>query len=130
MNNEKMKEIENLINREFDSRMEAAVFSNILDKGMCYLSNVTEEEINSIDGNGLMTAKFTQALVKVSVLICKKYTPMEIMEYIRMRCNFSPFIKNVTFYREYFTNDGWSYICEMSDRDEDEEFVELCIIID
>lgn len=52
------------------------------------------------------------------------------MEYIRMRCNFSPFIKNVTFDRAYFTNEGWSYICEMLDRDEDEEFAELCIIKD
>lgn len=68
----KMEEIEKLISKEFDSRMEASVFSYILDMGMKNLSEITDGEINKLEGDGFMTAAFVQALVRTAVKICKE----------------------------------------------------------
>lgn len=124
----KNQEISNLIAKDFDSRMEASVFSYILDNGMERLKEVTEEEIISIEGNGLMTASFVQALVRTSVKICKTYSHMEIMEYIRIGCMFSPFPKELTLYKEDYTEIGWEEICNTLDVEEDETAVNVLII--
>lgn len=83
MDKNKMKEIKNLVENEFDSRMEMGLFSYILDKGIEYLSKVTDEEIREFKGDGFMTEDFVQALVRTAVKICKEYTTMEIMAYIK-----------------------------------------------
>lgn len=122
----KNKEISTLIAREYDSRLEASVFSYILDNGIRQLSEVTEEEISNLKGNGIMTANFVQALVRTAVKICKTYTPMEIMEYIRIECNFTPFPAPITLYKNDYTVDDWSNLC--CELDADEEEVEIKIL--
>lgn len=124
----KNKEISNLIAWEYDSRMEASVFSYILDNGIRQLSEVTEEEISNLEGNGLMTANFVQALVRTAVKICKTYTPMEIMEYIRVECNFTPFPAPVTLYKNDYTVDDWSNLCCELDADEEEVEIKILVI--
>lgn len=60
--NNKVKQI---INEEFDSRMGLAVIQYLCEQvGMDNAAKITDEEISSIEGNGLMTQKFCQAMVR------------------------------------------------------------------
>lgn len=123
----KNEEIRNLIAREFDARMEASVFSYILDKGIDGLSEITESEISKLEGNGFMTANFAQSLVRTAVKICKTYSPMVIMEYIRVGCNFTPLPIYVTLYKDDYTDEDWTNLC--CELDEDEEETEMKILV-
>jgi hypothetical protein len=124
----KNEEISMLIANEFDTRMEAAIFSYILDKGMENLKEITEKEISELEENGLMTASFVQALVRTAVKICKDYTPMEIMVYIRMNCFFTPSPKELILYKVDYTEEGWSELCCQLDEDEEESEIEILVI--
>ena len=49
-----------IIEEEFDSRVGNAVFSYIMDKGIEFIKQITDEDIAGIKGNGLMTDDFSQ----------------------------------------------------------------------
>ena len=88
MKNTAGEKVRDIIRKEFDSRMEMAVVSHILGTGWDKLELVTEESINNVEGNGLMTKEFCQALVRTSVRICKECDMFE---------DFLPFIVNYLF---------------------------------
>lgn len=84
----KTKEISAYIKKEFDTRCEVMVASYILSKGTEFLRNVTDEEISLVEGNGLMTQDFVQALVRTAKYICVNANEIEIMSWIRKECWF------------------------------------------
>lgn len=127
MDNTNLK-IGSIVEKEFDTRMEASVFLYILEKGIDNLSQVSEDEISKVKGDGFMTANFMQSLIRTAVKICKTYTPMEIMEYIRVSCHFSPFVKSFTLYKDYFTPEGWNELCWDLDQDEHETMINALLI--
>lgn len=129
MANNKNEEIRSLIAREFDTRLEAAVFTYILDCGIEKLSKSTEDDIEKVKGNDMMSDSFIQALVRVAVEICKKFTGMEIMTYIRMACNFAPFPSKLELYKEDYSEIGWEEICDALDLDGDEEDQMISILV-
>lgn len=129
MTNNKNEEIRSLIARKFDSRMEAAMFMYILDYGIEKLSKTTEDDIQNIKGNAMMSDSFLQALVRVAVEICKKFSAMEIMTYIRMACNFTPFPSKLKLYKEDYSEIGWEEICDALDLDGDEEDQRISILV-
>ena len=59
-----------IIEEEFDSRMGNAVVSYIMDKGMSNVKEITDEQIEKLEGNGLMTQDFIQSLVRCARRIC------------------------------------------------------------
>ena len=59
-----------IIEEEFDSRIGNAVVSYIMDKGMSNVKEITDEQIEKLEGNGLMTQDFVQSLV-----VCKTDLP-------------------------------------------------------
>lgn len=73
-----------IINEEFDARMGNAVFSYIMDKGIEFIKQLTEKDIATLEGNGLMTADFVQSLVSCAKRICDECEWIEIIEYIRL----------------------------------------------
>ena len=85
MKNNAGEKVRDIIRKEFNSRMEMAVVAHILGTGWDKLEQVTEEGINNIEGNGLMTKEFSQALVRASVRICKECNMFD---------DFLPFIVN------------------------------------
>lgn len=88
MKNNAGEKVRNIIRKEFDSRMEMAVVTHILGTGWDKLELVTEEDILKVEGNGLMTKEFCQALVRASVRICKECDMFD---------DFLPFIVNYLF---------------------------------
>ena len=61
-----------IIEEEFDSRMGNAVVSYIMDKGMSNVKEITDEQIEKLEGNGLMTQDFVQSLVRCAKRICRR----------------------------------------------------------
>lgn len=126
----KNKEIENVIANEFDSRMEAAVVSYILNIGTEGLKNITEDEIVKMEGNNFMTTGFVQALVRTAVKLCKTYSEMELMEFIRAGCRFTPFPIEMTLYKDDFKSAGWEKFCHTLDVEEGITNVKCLIILE
>ena len=109
MRNTAGEKVEQIISKEFDNRMEMAIVTYILDKGMENLKKVTEEDIMEIKGNALMTDRFCQALVRTAVKICKECDSID---------EFLPFIVNhlyvpkarmreVTIFQDEMTKYRW-----------------------
>ena len=88
MKNNAGEKVRNIIRKEFDSRMEMAVVTYILDNGWENLKEVTEEEILEVKGNAFMTDEFCQALVRAAVRICKECNQID---------DFLPFIVNYLY---------------------------------
>ena len=80
---------------------------------------VTEKEILQIEGNALMTDKFCQALVRTAVIIAKEFEAIDIMEFIRLSANFTPYPKEITLYREDFGSSDWTNLLDVLDIDYD-----------
>lgn len=117
--NEKLQKLEKIISDNFDSRMEVAVLTYIIETGTKALKEVTEEEILQIEGNALMTDKFCQALVRTAVIIAKEFEAIDIMEFIRLSANFTPYPKETTLYREDFRSSDWTNLLDILDIDYD-----------
>lgn len=88
MKNNAGEKVRDIIRKEFDSRMEIAVVTYILDNGWEDLKEVTEEDILKVEGNGLMTKEFCQALVRAAVRVCEECNQID---------EFLPFIVNYLY---------------------------------
>jgi len=119
--------VNEIIEKEFDSRVAMMVVSYIFDKGWSYTSSITEEEILTLEGNGLMTAEFIQALVRTSVRICKETSEID---------DFLPFIVNylhvpnattrlLDFYKDECTDETWETILDAFDIEDDISVITL-----
>ena len=115
--NKKIQKIKKIISDNFDSRMENAVLTYVIETGTKTLKEVTEEEILQIEGNALMTDKFCQALVRTAVIIAKEFEAIDIMEFIRLSANFTPYPKEITLYREDFGSSDWTNLLDVLDID-------------
>jgi len=115
-------EIGGIINKNFDSRMEFAVFTFIMNKGTDNLKDLSDEQIDKmphVTGN-FISKDFFQALVKTAVKICKECSTLDIMEYICCYLSFEPQTRELTIYKEDFSNGGWNeIICALSLEKED-----------
>ena len=126
MKNNSGEKVRDIIRKECDSRMEMAVVAHILGTGWDKLAKATEDDINNVEGNGLMTKEFCQALTRAAVRICKECNMFD---------DFLPFIvnylyvpnakmKEMTMYKEEF-EDEWRWKQFLYDLDiADEEDVE------
>lgn len=114
--------VKEIINKDFDSRVAMMVVNYIIDNGWENVRQITEEEIEKIEGNSFMTAEFLQALVRTSARICKETNQID---------DFLPFIVNylyvpnastrsLDFYKEESTDETWETIVDAFDIDEDE----------
>ena len=131
MKNNAGQKVRDIIRKEFDSRMEMAVVTHILGMGWDKLELVTEEDILKVEGNGLMTKEFCQALVRASVRICKE---CDMFEY------FLPFIVNYLFvpnakmrevklYKSDMDNYDWDNILDKFDIYDEEDIDDVYLLI-
>lgn len=97
-----------IIEQEFDTRVESAVFIYIMDKGIEHIERITDEDIAGIEGDGLCTAAFNQNLVRCARHICTECEWVEIIEYIRLFLFCAPIVHEVSLYREDFSKDSFA----------------------
>ena len=109
-----------IIEQEFDSRVENAVFSYIMDKGIERIKRITDEDIASIEGNGLFAVGFSQSLVRCARRICTECEWIEIIEYIRLFLHCTPTVYEVSLYREDFSKDSFMELLRVLDLDDEE----------
>lgn len=127
MRNKAGEKVRNIIREEFDSRLEIAVITYILDNGFDNLKETTEEQILEVKGNAFMTDEFCQALVRAAVRICKECNQIE---------EFLPFIVNhlyvpnakmhdVEIYQDQMTKWRWNDLINELDIDFEEDADEI-----
>lgn len=121
-----------IIEKEFDSRMENAVISYIMDKGMENVKKITDEQIKQIEGNELMTAEFLQSLVRCARRICIECEWIELIEFIRLYLWCTPTVHDVYLYKEDFTDESFAELLDNLDLDESEvgEEIKLFAVVD
>lgn len=109
-----------IIEEDFDSRMGNAVISYIMDKGMSNVKEITDEQIEKLECNGLMTQDFVQSLVRCARRICNECEWIEMIEFIRLHLWCTPTVHDVYLYREDFTDESFAELLDSLDLDNDE----------
>lgn len=75
-----------IIKSNFDARCDAMVVAYLFDKGIEFCKSITDEDINSLEGNGLMTEEFVQSMVRTASIIAKECSLFDdIIPYIAVR---------------------------------------------
>lgn len=117
-----------IIEEEFDSRMGNAVVSYIMDKGMSNVKEITDEQIDKLEGNGF----FVQSLVRCARRICKECKWIELIEFIRLHLWCTPTVHDVYLYKEDFNDESFAELLDNLDLDESEvgEELKLFAVVD
>lgn len=109
-----------IIDEEFDSRVGNMVFTYLMDKGIENIKEITDEQIEKMEGNGLMTQQFVQSLVRCARRICNECEWIEIIEFIRLHLWCTPTVHDVYLYKEDFTKETFAELLDDLDLEEDE----------
>lgn len=109
-----------IIDEEFDSRVGNMVFTYLMDKGIENIKEITDEQIEKMEGNGLMTQQFVQSLVRCVRRICNECEWIEIIEFIRLHLWCTPTVHDVYLYKEDFTKETFAELLDDLDLEEDE----------
>ena len=123
MKNTSGMKVKRIIEKNFDCSA-MMVVQYLMDKGIENLKEITEEDILTIEGNGLMTASFVQDLVRTASIIAKECEVVDdILPYIVMELYVPKTeTKEISLYKESFSNDSWDEIISDLDlEDEDDE---------
>lgn len=130
MRNNAGEKIKRIIEEEFDGRMAMVVVRYIIGEGFDKLKELTEDDILKVEGDGFMTDKFCQALVRTAVRICKECNEID---------DFLPFIVNHLYvpkakmnkidlhYDDYGEYD-WEYLLDKLDVEYEENANEIEMI--
>lgn len=116
--NATMKEIENTIKKEIGASAETMVLTYLFDKGFSFCRSITDEDIENLDGNGLMPKEFVQSLVRCASELAKNFELIDIMKYVRCEAWMTPTVKEIDFYKE----DTFHTLVSELEVDEDEAF--------
>lgn len=133
MKNYTETKIGRIIEEEFNSRMENAVFGYIFDVGVNKLKKITEEDILKVEGNALMTADFTQALVRCAVRIVKECSYAEIIKYIRIYLFCEPKVNELYLYKDYFNRTVFDeLLCTLNLGEDDvkKDYLKIYVVVD
>lgn len=122
----KIKEI--LIN---SGSAEMMIIYYILDKGIENLKTITEDDIKTVNGNGLMTEEFCQSIVRTAVRIANECDTHEILKYIRCEAWFTPAVKEIELGKEAISDYSWEHLCDEMDVDPEEtDYLNLKFIVE
>ena len=115
-----MEKITNIINKEIGANAEMMVLTYLLDKGFTFCQNITDEDIDELDGNGLMTKEFVQCLVRCARELAKNVSITDIMQYIRCEAWMTPVVKEMSIWKEDVADSTWDYFVNELDINPDE----------
>lgn len=72
-----------ICNKEAKGIPYVMIISYILDKGQSVISDITDEQIEELEGNGLMTKRFVQGLVRAAREVVRRCDQSEIIQLIK-----------------------------------------------
>ena len=78
-----MLKARDVCNREAKGIPYVMIISYIIDKGQSVISEITDEEIDALEGNGLMTADFVKTLVRAARAVVKECDQNDIVRLIK-----------------------------------------------
>ena len=109
-----------------------AVISYIMDEGIENVKEITDDQIEELEGNGLMTQDFVQSLVRCARRICNECELIELIEFIRLHLWCTPTVHDVYLYREDLTDDSFAELLDNLELDESEggEEIKLFAVVD
>lgn len=121
-----------IIEEAFDSRMGNAVIAYIMNEGMGKVKEITDDQIEKLEGNGLMTRNVVQSLVRCARRICIECEWIELIEFIRLYLWCTPTVHDVYLYKEDFTDESFAELLNNLDLDESEvgEEIKLFAVVD
>ena len=121
-----------IMEEEFDSRMGNAVISYIMDEGIGNVKEITDDQIEELEGNRLMTQNFVQSLVRCARRICIECELAELIEFIRLHLWCTPTVHDVYLYKDDFTDESFAELLDNLDLDESEvgEEIKLFAVVD
>lgn len=84
------KKVQKIIREDFDERLCVMVLSYTLGQlGLEQAASITDEDIESLEGNAMMTRDFVQALARTARRIAKECSLTDdIIPYIIANCGF------------------------------------------
>lgn len=121
-----MTKIEEIINKELSSASEITILYYLMEKGIENVKSITEEDIETIEGNPIATKEYLQAIVRAAVQIAKECSTNDIFKYIRCEACFAPRIKEIEVGKYGMSDYGWEYLCNEMDIDPEEtDYIKL-----
>jgi hypothetical protein len=122
MNKDYAVKIDKIINKDFDSRLSIALINYIMDVGFAHLKEKTEKEIDEEKSDcSFISDNVCKAMVRTAVRICKECTKEEVLTYIRCNLAFTPQIKPITLFKEFFTSYDWESLMDSLEIDDEEQ---------
>lgn len=115
-----MSKIEEIINKEIGSTSELVVLHYLVEKGIENVKNITEEDIETVEGNPIATKEYLQAIVRAAVQIAKECSTDDIFKYIRCEAAFNPRVTGIELWKENMKGNSWEYLCDELDVDPNE----------
>lgn len=68
-----MNKVKQIINDNFDNRMSIMVITYLLGQiGMDQAKTITDDDIDGVDGNAMMTQEFVQSMIRTARLIAQE----------------------------------------------------------
>lgn len=108
-----------IINEHFDIRLETALFYYILDKGIEVLKQITDEDIENVEGDAFVAKEVYQAMMKCAREITIECTQQEIIEYIRLFLSCKPYVETLEIYADdYKDKETYGMVLDALDVDE------------
>ena len=91
-----------------------------------------KQQIEKLEGNGLMTQDFVQSLVRCARRICNECEWIELIEFIRLYLWCTPTVHDVYLYKENFNDESFAELLDNLDLDESEvgEEIKLFAVVD
>lgn len=118
-----------IIEEEFDSRLENALFQYIMQTGLDNFMKMSEEDIAKVkSGNKIISDEVCQGMVRAAVRISKECNYAELTEYIRCYLKCTPQVKEVILYEEDFIKCEWNVIKKTFDLDEEDTWKTISLL--
>lgn len=87
-----MNKMKLIIAKEFDTRLDTMIIMYLLEKGIDFVKEIEDEEINKLDGIGIITKEVMQLMVRTSRKIARECSLFDdIIPYIAKRFNTDAF---------------------------------------
>lgn len=106
------------------------IISYIIDKGQDVIAEITDEDIDNIEGNAMMTADFCKGIVRAARAVVKECDQNDIVRLIKAEWSLNGEVRHPYEDRLVESKDlrmrelAEQAICYLKDRDELEDFAE------